>query len=151
MFYDRLQQAIIQAKRDKTRLALIFIDLDRFKQVNDTLGHHIGDLLLKAAADRMQDCVRESDTVGRLGGDEFVVLLHLIEGQQDALLVAEKIRHAINQPLELDGQMLIASVSMGVAIYPEHGSDEMQLLLNADRAMYLAKGDGRNRVHLYQN
>ena len=151
LFYDRLQQAIIQAKRDKTRLALIFIDLDNFKQVNDTLGHHIGDLLLKAAADRMQDCVRESDTVGRLGGDEFVVLLHLIEGQQDALPVAEKIRHAINQPLELDGQVLVASVSMGVATYPEHGSDEMQLMLNADRAMYHAKGNGRNRVQLYQN
>lgn len=151
LFYDRLQQAIIQARRDKTRLALMFIDLDKFKQTNDTLGHHLGDLLLKAAADRMQDCVRESDTVGRLGGDEFVVLLHLVEGQQDALLVAEKIRHAINQPLELEGQMLVASVSMGVAIYPEHGSDEVQLLLNADRAMYLAKADGRNRVHLYEN
>ncbi|MBI5429427.1 MAG: GGDEF domain-containing protein [Nitrosomonadales bacterium] len=151
LFYDRMQQAIIQARRDKTRLALMFIDLDQFKQINDTLGHHTGDLLLKAVADRMQQCVRESDTVGRLGGDEFVVLLHFIEGQQDALLVAEKIRQAVNQPFDLDGHALVASVSIGVAIYPEHGRDEMQLSVNADRAMYLAKGNGRNRVHPYQN
>jgi diguanylate cyclase (GGDEF)-like protein len=151
LFNDRLQHAVIQAKRDKTRLALLFIDLDKFKHINDTLGHHTGDLLLKEAAKRMEGCVRESDTVGRLGGDEFVVLLPFIEGQQDALIVAEKIRLAINQPFNLEGQFLESSASIGVAIYPEHGSDEKQLSVNADTAMYFAKGSGRNRVHLYQN
>lgn len=151
LFYDRLRQAVSQAKRDKTRLALMYIDLDKFKSINDTLGHHIGDLLLKAAAKRMQDCVRESDTVGRMGGDEFVVLLPYVEGQHDILMVAEKIRHTLNQPFDLDGQVLVASGSIGVAIYPEHGSDEMQLSVNADNAMYFAKEHGRNRVYLYQS
>lgn len=151
LFYDRLRQAVSQAKRDKTRLALMYIDLDKFKPINDTFGHHIGDLLLKEAAKRMQDCVRESDTVGRLGGDEFVVLLPYVEGQHDILMVAEKIRHRLNQPFDLDGQVLVASASIGVAIYPEHGSDEMQLSVNADNAMYFAKEHGRNRAYLYQS
>ena len=151
LFNDRLRHAISQAKRDNTSLGLMFVDLDKFKEVNDSLGHHIGDLLLKAVAARLLDCVRESDTVGRLGGDEFVVLLPMLDGQQDALLVAEKIRHSINQPLDLEGQYLITSASVGIAIYPEHGSDEIQLAMKSDSAMYLAKRGGSNRVHLYQN
>jgi len=151
LFYDRLQQAIIQAKRDKTSLALMLIDLDEFKPINDTLGHHIGDLLLKEAANRMCDCVRESDTVARLGGDEFVVLLPLIDGQRDAMMVAEKIRLAIKQSFNIENQYLITSASIGIAVYPEHGCDETQLSVSADNAMYLAKRGGRNRVHLCQN
>ena len=151
LFYDRLQQAVTQAKREKTQLALMFIDLDDFKQINDTLGHYLGDLLLKEASKRMRDCVRESDTVGRLGGDEFVVMLPVIEGAQHALAVAQKICHAINLPIHLEGNDLTASASIGVTIYPEHGVDEMQLTMNADHAMYHAKRSGGNKVFLYQN
>jgi len=129
----------------------MFIDLDRFKPINDRFGHHVGDLLLRAAARRMQECVRESDTVGRIGGDEFVVLLPTMEHVQDALLVAEKIRLALNQPFELPGiQRLDISSSTGIAIYPDHGNDEIQLAKNADDAMYQAKEHGRNTVRLFQ-
>jgi len=147
---DRLQQALFIAKRDKKHLALMFIDLDKFKPINDEFGHHLGDLLLKEAANRMQDCVRESDTVARMGGDEFVVLLPVIEAEQDAILVAEKIRHTLNRPFVLEGQSLNISSSAGIAVYPEHGIDEMQLVNNADIAMYHAKENGRNNVMLYR-
>ena len=128
----------------------MFLDLDEFKPVNDKFGHGVGDLLLKEAAKRIQDCVRESDTVGRFSGDEFIVLFRAIEHKQDAMAVAEKIRHALNQPFELAGQNLKISSSTGVAIYPDHGADEVQLLKNADIAMYCAKGNGRNMVQLFQ-
>lgn len=151
LFGDRLQQAITQARRDQTRLALMCIDLDKFKPINDTFGHHAGDLVLKATARRMQDCVRESDTVGRIGGDEFAVLLNFVEDKQDALAVAEKIRHALNEPLKLeDGRAVSISSSIGIAIYPEHGSDDAQLSRNADDAMYLAKALGRNNAQFFR-
>lgn len=146
---DRLQQALASARRDKTRLALMFIDLDMFKPINDTLGHYMGDLLLKEVAKRMQDCMRESDTAARIGGDEFVVLLPVIETEQDAMAVAEKIRYTLSQPFELAGHSLHVSSSIGVAVYPEHGSDERALLKNADNAMYDAKSAGRNIVKLF--
>lgn len=149
LFDDRLRQAVSQARRDQTRMALLFVDLDEFKDINDSYGHHVGDLLLNAAAMRMQACVRNVDTVGRLGGDEFVVLLPHVEVGQDALLVAEKICHALNQPFDLDGRNLVISSSIGVAIYPEHGSDELALSQSADAAMYLAKESGGNRVRLF--
>jgi len=152
LFDDRLRHAITQAKRDQTRLALMFLDLDNFKPINDTFGHQVGDLLLQAAAKRMQDCIRESDTAGRIGGDEFVVLLPILGEGQDALVVAEKIRHSLNQPFELPGyQSLNISSSIGIAIYPDHGSEEIQLAKNADDAMYYAKAHGRNRVQLFQS
>lgn len=150
LFSDRLKQAIAIAKRDGKEMALMFIDLDKFKPINDELGHHVGDLLLAEAAKRMQACVRESDTVARIGGDEFVVLLPIVESEQNAFLVAEKIRHALNQPFMLLGQSLNISSSTGIAIYPEHGSDETQLIKSADSAMYHAKESGRNRVSLYR-
>jgi len=105
---------------------------------------------LQVVAERLQQCIRESDIVGRLGGDEFVVLLPVIDGDEDALVVAEKIREALNLPFELGcGQPLNLSSSTGIAIFPEHGSDEVQLTKNADAAMYLAKENGRNQVQLY--
>jgi diguanylate cyclase (GGDEF)-like protein len=107
-------------------------------------------MLLKEAARRMQDCVRESDTVARIGGDEFVVLLPVIEEEKDALLVAEKIRTALNSLFILAGHSLGISSSSGIAVYPEHGKDESQLMKNADAAMYHAKKNGRNNVMLYQ-
>ena len=139
---DRLQQALIKAKRNSAHIALMFIDLDKFKPVNDTLGHHVGDLLLKEVATRLQDCLRESDTVARVGGDEFVVLLPRIEVEQDATVVAEKILQALNQPFVLEGHVIHISASIGVASYPEHGADHEQLMNSADRAMYRAKKAG---------
>lgn len=150
LFSDRLRHELASAKRDNTRIALMFIDLDKFKPINDELGHHVGDLLLKEAAKRMQECVRESDTVARIGGDEFVVLLPEIETEHDAIRVAEKIRHALNQPFLLLGKSLSISSSIGIAIFPDHGEEETQLVKSADVAMYQAKEAGRNRVKLYQ-
>ena len=150
LFADRLQQAISAAKREKIRMALMFIDLDKFKPVNDTHGHHIGDLVLKEVAKRILECLRESDSAARLGGDEFVVLLPIIEEVADAVAVAEKIRYALNQVFMLAGHRLNISSSIGVAVYPEHGTDEKILLKNADTAMYYAKEAGRNRVMLYE-
>lgn len=150
LFSDRLQQAFVKAKRDHIHIALMFIDLDKFKPINDELGHQVGDLLLKAVAHRMHDCVRESDTVARIGGDEFVVLLPEIEAVHGAWLVAEKIREALNQTFDLEGHCLSISSSTGIAVYPEHGVDEKQLVRNADTAMYHAKEGGRNKVVLYQ-
>ncbi|MBK9571453.1 MAG: GGDEF domain-containing protein [Rhodoferax sp.] len=143
---DRIQQALSQAKRDMGRLALIFVDLDDFKSINDTYGHHAGDLLLCSAARRMEGCVRNADTVGRLGGDEFMVLLATIDLEQDATLVASKIRDALSLPFDLDGSRLSITCSIGVAIYPEHGADAITLSKSADAAMYLAKDGGGNRV-----
>ncbi len=150
MFRDRLQQAIVQAKRDKTRLALMYLDLDKFKPINDQSGHHVGDLLLRAVAEKMLSCVREADTVARIGGDEFMILLPLIEQDQDALLVAEKIRHLLCQPFEVAaGHVLQVSCSIGIAIYPEHGETDAELCRHADKAMYQAKDGGRNRATLF--
>lgn len=150
LFSDRLQQALAAAKRDKNHLALMFLDLDKFKPINDTYGHAVGDLLLKEAAQRIQDCLRASDTAARIGGDEFVVLLPAIEAEQDASMVGEKIRHTLIQPFELAGHTLHISSSIGVAVYPEHGADEKLLTKSADIAMYHAKKNGRDNVKLYQ-
>lgn len=149
LFTDRLQQTIAKARRDKARLALMFIDLDEFKPVNDLLGHHIGDLLLKEVASRLQECLRrETDTVGRMGGDEFVVILPEIEASSDALNVAEKILHSLDQPFDIAGHSIRISASIGIALFPEHGSDEKLLLKSADAAMYRAKEGGRNRLEV---
>ncbi len=150
LFDDRLQHAIAQARRDGNRLALMSIDLDRFKPVNDTHGHHVGDLLLRAVARRMQDCVRESDSVGRIGGDEFFILLPLIEHIADALTVAEKVRDALSQPFTLeDAQPIGISSSIGITLYPDHGDDARLLYRYADQAMYRAKAQGRNQVQIF--
>ena len=151
LFNDRLKLAVAHARRDHTRLALLFIDLDRFKPVNDAFGHRVGDMLLRAVAQRMVACVRQSDTVARIGGDEFVVLLPLVRDDPDALGVAEKIRLAIHHPFELEGGPRVdISSSTGVAFYPEHGTDELALAAHADRAMYQAKQAGRNTVVVYR-
>ena len=153
LFSDRLHQTLAKARRDKTRVALMFIDLDKFKPVNDLLGHHVGDLLLNAVAQRLSECVqRESDTVGRLGGDEFVVMLPEIGTVQDAIRVADKIVFALAQTFEIGPHKHIIQISssVGVAIYPEHGDDENRLLKSADAAMYQPKEGGRNRAELAQ-
>jgi len=147
---DRIRQALAKAKRDKTRMALMYVDLDNFKPVNDELGHDVGDLLLQEVAKRLQDCMRESDTAARTGGDEFIVLLPTIDAESDAIVVAEKICHALDQPFELAGHRLDISCSVGVAVYPEHGGSEEQLVKHADIAMYHAKQDGRNNVKIFR-
>ncbi|MFA5825620.1 MAG: CHASE domain-containing protein [Gallionellaceae bacterium] len=150
LIYDRLRQTLIKAKRSKGRVGLMFLDLDEFKPINDTYGHAVGDLLLKDVAKRLQHCMRESDTVARIGGDEFVVLLPVIEGEQDTIVVADKIQHALSQPFKLAGHKMRISSSIGIAIYPEHGTDDMTLITNADIAMYHAKSSGRNNFKVFR-
>ncbi len=149
LFSDRLHHAIAGARREQKQLALMFLDLDKFKPINDSLGHAVGDVLLQAVACRMQACVRASDTVARIGGDEFVVLIASIDGVHGALAVAEKIRIALAQPFDLDKYHLSVSASIGIALYPEHGDEEIELAKHADTAMYWAKKAGRNAVRLY--
>lgn len=136
---DRMKVALATARREQGKLSLLYLDLDKFKQVNDTLGHDVGDLLLQEVAKRLKQCMRESDTVARVGGDEFVVLLQRISLPEQATLVAEKIRSDLSQPYTIDGHILNILPSIGIALYPEHGDDEQQLLKHADQAMYLAK------------
>lgn len=150
LFSDRIQQALAEAKRDRIRIAIMFIDLDKFKPVNDTYGHAVGDLLLKDVANRIKSSIRESDTVARIGGDEFVALLKHVKDSQDALIVAEKIRTALNTPFLINNLSLGISSSIGIAVFPDHGSQEIDLCKNADAAMYQAKEKGRNIVQIFQ-
>lgn len=147
---DRLGQLIMQAKRDGLRMSLLFIDLDKFKPINDELGHEVGDWLLCAVAQRMQTCLRKSDTVARIGGDEFVVLLPEAGNADDACKIAENIRVALNSPfVSPDGIRLEITPSIGVALYPEHADNMHDLLRLSDKAMYRAKGAGRNTIAVY--
>jgi diguanylate cyclase (GGDEF)-like protein len=148
LFSDRLQQAITNCRRNGSRLAFLFIDLDRFKPINDTLGHAVGDLLLQELALRMTNCVRDSDTIARIGGDEFVALLRNVDSEESAFEVGEKLRLAISQPFDLAGQLLGVSASIGIALYPDHGSNELELSTHADMAMYCAKNNGRDNVRM---
>lgn len=145
LFLDRLRSALQRAKRDSLRLAVLYLDMDNFKQVNDTYGHSAGDLLLQEVARRLRQCVRESDTVGRLGGDEFAVIVDNIGRQEDATLVAEKIIATLSAPYLLDGHHLISAPSLGIAVHPDHGQSELQLVQQADEAMYVAKRSGGKR------
>lgn len=150
LFVDRVQHGLALAKRENRMVGLLFLDLDKFKPINDTWGHAVGDLVLQEVAQRMQSCVRESDTVSRIGGDEFVVLLLNVASPADALRVAEKIRLTLNDPMLLDGKTLSISSCIGVALYPEHGQSQVELSRHADAAMYQAKERGRNRVVLFE-
>ncbi len=147
---DRLQQAILQTRRHKPSLSVVFIDLDNFKTINDSLGHSAGDRLLKAVAKRMEASVRATDTIVRLGGDEFVIILIDQPGSPVApLTVVERIRAAVAEPLAIDGHSLDVTCSLGVATYPNDGEDPETLLMNADAAMYKAKEAGRDNVQFY--
>ena len=146
---DRLRQAIAAAQRDSRMLAVMFLDLDKFKPVNDQHGHAVGDALLKAVAQRLLGVVRASDTVARIGGDEFVVLLPVVGAEPDAARVAEKIRESLVRPFDLDGVVVQVSASVGIALFPLHGASDAELRRNADAAMYVAKGAGSNRVCIY--
>jgi len=146
---DRLQQALALAGRTESRLALLFLDLDGFKPINDRFGHATGDLLLQAVSRRLQDCLRAADTVARLGGDEFVILLPSIASAPDALRIAEKLRVALAAPFQVNGRAHHVTSSIGVAIYPDHGHDATTLTHHADTAMYQAKHGGRDAVAVY--
>jgi diguanylate cyclase (GGDEF)-like protein/PAS domain S-box-containing protein len=149
LLMDRLEQALKLATREGRRLALLYLDLDRFKMVNDSLGHGAGDELLKQAASRLEAQLRKGDTVARLGGDEFCVLLADAALEGDALAVGHKIVAALNEPFFVHGQELHISTSVGVAFYPDHDSDPDRLLKLADMAMYRAKQNGRNQMAVY--
>ena len=153
LLVEHAEHAFASARRDNERLAVLFIDLDRFKPINDNLGHAVGDLLLKAVAERIRGVIRESDTPARIGGDEFVVLLEMIQDDVDAQTVAEKIRVALNQPFEIVGHgeehRIAVSACIGIAFYPEDGTDMIELSRHADEAMYRAKESGRNAVAFY--
>jgi diguanylate cyclase (GGDEF)-like protein len=145
---DRLQQAITKAARDESQFALMIVDLDNFKPINDNHGHEAGDKVLQETARRMVGCVRESDTVARIGGDEFMVLLPVVESRQDAETVARKICEALEQPYKVGEISIYTSSSVGIALFPLHGEDAQALFQHADRAMYRAKAQGRNCVEV---
>ncbi len=149
MFHDRLEQSIRKARRAGGRIGLLFLDLDRFKEINDTLGHAMGDDLLKEAARRISACVRQSDTVARLGGDEFTVLLDDIHENRDIQRLTDAILKALSQPFNLGVETVFISTSIGVTFFPDDATDAETLLNNADQAMYSAKADGRNRSHYF--
>ncbi len=144
---DRIEQALIQAQRSNRRAALLFIDLDHFKNINDLLGHTVGDQLLREVAQRLRSCVRDSDTVSRQGGDEFIVLLQGLPMRAHAVVTAEKIVEAFSQPFSVSNHTLDITASIGLSVYPDDGTDAETLLRNADTAMYHAKASGR---HGYQ-
>lgn len=148
LFQDRLRNALQRSKRGKLQMAVMYLDMDNFKQINDTFGHAMGDLLLHEVAVRLGRCVRDSDTVGRLGGDEFAILLEDIRQSADAELVAEKVLTALSAPYFLDGHKLVSAPSLGIAVYPDHSEDEQHLVRLADEAMYVAKRAGGGRYCL---
>ncbi|TAN50415.1 MAG: bifunctional diguanylate cyclase/phosphodiesterase, partial [Methylococcaceae bacterium] len=146
---DRLLDTLSTARREKGEVGIMFIDLDRFKTINDTLGHHVGDELLKVVAQRVKGCLRESDTVARLGGDEFSIVLYPVDGVNSLLIVADKIIDAINPPIHLGENTMQVGASIGISVYPQDGEDVDVLLRNADAAMYKAKEEGRNQHQLF--
>ncbi len=150
LFNDRLARAIALARRYGRRLALLFLDCDRFKHINDTLGHAAGDQVLRTIARRLMASVRESDTVCRHGGDEFLILLSEVDHSEDASLTAQKVVASVAEPITVSGHELTLSASIGISVYPEDGQDAQSLIMRADTAMYHAKNGGRNRVEFYR-
>jgi diguanylate cyclase (GGDEF)-like protein/PAS domain S-box-containing protein len=149
LFKDRLGLALHQARRKRAELAVMFVDLDRFKLVNDTLGHVQGDALLQQVAGRLKECLRQGDTLARQGGDEFTLVLPELRDREDARIVAAKFLERLHQPFDLDGHEVHISASIGIAVYPEHGETLDELLRHADIAMYQVKGRGKNGHAFY--
>lgn len=149
LFLERLSHALIQARRSGQACAILFLDLDRFKKINDTLGHDVGDKLLQAVGERLTNCVREGDTVARLGGDEFTMLLEGIGSLDDVGPIARKILQVVSEPYHIGRHELFTSTSIGISLYPGDGIDATTLLKNADTAMYRAKDNGRNNYQFY--
>lgn len=150
LFSDRLGIVLAQAKRNKKKVGIVMLDLDNFKDVNDTLGHDVGDTLLKAVAERLSVILRKSDTVARFGGDEFVLIFPDMEVIEEAIQVVQKIIDRFHKPFLIDTHQLVVTTSIGIAVYPNDGMDEEILMKNADIAMYQAKQAGRARYQLYK-
>lgn len=150
LFEDRLSQAIAHSQRHGKLAALLYVDLDRFKIVNDNLGHATGDMLLQQVAQRLQHCVRQSDTVARVGGDEFTLVLNELQNSQGAVQVAQKLLEALKEPFIVRGQELFVTASIGISLYPADGNRTEDLLRKADSALYRAKANGKNGYHLYE-
>lgn len=149
LFQDRLEQALARAERSGSVAALLFLDLDRFKTINDSLGHLAGDRLLQAVAERLQHCVRDTDTICRQGGDEFIIVLPEVADTEVPARIAEKIQRRLAEPFEIDGHVLGTSFSIGIAVYPDDGLEADALMKNADTAMYHAKESGRNTYRFF--
>ena len=149
LLQDRLTKALAGARRQKQKVALLFLDLDRFKDINDSLGHSVGDLLLKELAERLKRWAREQETVARLSGDEFVLMLTHLKDVPDAAVAAERLMDAITAEFVVQGHTLNVSCSVGISIFPEHGTDAETLIKNADAAMYSAKDNGRNNFRFF--
>jgi diguanylate cyclase (GGDEF)-like protein/PAS domain S-box-containing protein len=149
MLHDRLTQAIAHAGREQRKVAVMFLDLDRFKAINDTLGHLVGDKLLKIVAGRISSVARVSDTVSRLGGDEFAIMLPYIENMDDIATIAVKLLTSIAGPCVIDGNEIEVTTSIGISVFPEDGNDSESLIAHADAAMYQAKGNGRNNYQFF--
>lgn len=145
LFFDRLEQTLAYEKRAGNHFALLMLDLDGFKLVNDTFGHQTGDKLLQAVVERMNHCLRESDTLARTGGDEFIILLQRLSETQDTVIIVDRLINAINKSFDIDGHDINVSLSIGIAYFPEHGDDGDTLIKKADDAMYQAKANGRNQ------
>ncbi|MRR54636.1 MAG: diguanylate cyclase [Deltaproteobacteria bacterium] len=150
LFFDRVGQSLLNAKRQEHLVGLLYLDLDRFKEVNDSFGHAVGDLLLKEVSERLAQALRLSDSVARMGGDEFTVILTKIVEPDDAAIVAQRIVGSLSKPFMLDGHPVSIGVSIGIGIYPLDGEDPDTLLKKADTAMYRAKGAGSNLFRYYQ-
>jgi diguanylate cyclase (GGDEF)-like protein len=149
LFHDRLKQSLMRSRRSRNKVAVLVVDLDHFKKVNDRLGHHAGDELLVEVSRRLKEAVRGSDTVARMGGDEFVVLLDDLHSIGDAERVAQKLVTALQVPFETEGELVTPSASIGLCVFPDNGEDSDTLLKNADEAMYCAKQDGRNAFQTF--
>lgn len=151
LFQDRLEKSLALAKRNQKLLAILFLDLDGFKKINDTLGHDTGDLLLQAVTQRLLLSVRSSDTVARMGGDEFTIVLTEMEKPEEAGVVACKVLTAIGEQFVIAGDAIEVTTSIGISLYPMNGADVQTLMKQADIAMYIAKGSGKNSYHFYSD
>lgn len=149
LFLDRFQQVLTNAHRYNQPVTLMYLDLDRFKEVNDTLGHDMGDILLKEVAERLMKCVRADDIVARMGGDEFTVILNNVNHQINTERITQSILDKLTEPFDLGGEVVYISASIGISVYPANGTEVDALLKNADQAMYFAKQSGRNRYHYF--
>jgi diguanylate cyclase (GGDEF)-like protein/PAS domain S-box-containing protein len=149
LFLDRLETALVRARRNNTKVAVLFLDMDNFKTINDSLGHNIGDRLLQEVAEILVETLREEDTVARFGGDEFVILVPATESEWNVCEIAKRILAAFSSPLHLEETELYASFSIGISLFPGDGTDPQSLIKNADLAMYQAKAQGKNTCHLY--
>ena len=149
LLQDRLAKALAGARRRKDKIALLFLDLDGFKNINDSLGHSVGDLLLQDVAKRLKAWGREQDTVARVGGDEFLIVLNSVRAIPDAAVAAERLMDAMTAEFVVQGHSLSVGCSIGISIFPEHGADGETLIKNADAAMYSAKNNGRNNFMFF--